>query len=198
MISNTLDQWGLVSKLFHWVMGVLLISMLGAGLWMEQLPPSDMKWFVYGIHKSTGLMLLLVVVLRLGWRLMHKIPAYPTDMPCYQKSLSSLTVWALYGLMFAMPVTGFVMSAFGGHPVPFFGLFTISAVAEGPTAIGSLSHQLHTVLGWSFVALLVLHVLGALYHHWIRRDALLRRMWFFYKMPAPSKKTKKKPSGKLP
>ncbi|MGL4371689.1 MAG: cytochrome b, partial [Alphaproteobacteria bacterium] len=154
--------------------------------------------FVYGIHKSTGLMLLFLVVLRLGWRLMHKIPAYPADMPCYQKSLSSLTVLALYGLMVAMPVTGFEMSAFGDHPVPFFGLFTIPALAEGPTAIGSLSSQLHTVLGWSFIALLVLHVLGALYHRWIRRDALLKRMWFFYKMPAPSKKTKKKPSGKLP
>lgn len=121
-------------------------------------------------------MLLFLVVLRLGWRLMHKIPAYPADMPCYQKSLSSLTVLALYGLMVAMPVTGFVMSAFGGHPVPFFGLFTIPALEEGPTAIGSLSYQLHTVLGWSFIALLVLHVLGALYHNWIRRDALLKRM----------------------
>jgi cytochrome b561 len=192
MISNTLDKWGLVSKLFHWVMGVLVISMLGAGLWMEQLPPSDMKWTVYGVHKSTGLMLFFLVVLRLGWRLMGQVPAYPADMPCYQKSLSSLTVLALYGLMFAMPVTGFVMSSFGGHPVPFFGLFTISALGEGTTSIGSLSHQLHTVFGWSFIALLVLHVLGAFYHHWIRRDTLLKRMWFFYKMPDPSKKTKKK------
>jgi cytochrome b561 len=192
MISNTSEQWGLVSKTLHWGMAVVVIGMLWVGLWMTSLSPSDTKWSFYAIHKSTGLMVLFLALLRLGWRLLGRVPTYPPDMPLYQKSLSSLTVFALYALMFAMPLTGFVMSAFGGYPVPFFGLFTIPALAEGKTAASDIGSQLHTVLGWSFITLLIFHTLGACYHHWIRRDALLARMWFS-KMPARTEKSKKKP-----
>lgn len=178
MIKNTTQHWGIVSKLLHWGIGILIIGMLAVGLWMMELAPSDQKWTIYGLHKSIGLLLLGLVIVRLIWRLANKVPAYPDDMPWHLKVASSATILCLYLLMLAMPLTGVVMSVFGGFSVPFFDWFALPALTEGRTPLSMFSRQLHTIFGWSFIALISLHTLGAFYHHVIRKDTIFKRMWF--------------------
>ena len=178
MIKNTTTRWGVVSKLLHWGMGALILGMLVVGVWMVDLAPSDQKWTLYGLHKSIGLILLGLIVGRVIWRFANEVPAYPKDMPASLQWVSSLTIFVLYLLMLAMPITGVLMSLFGGYAISFFGWVSLPALTEGRTALSIISHQLHTFLGWTFIWVLVLHTLGALYHHVVRGDTVLKRMWF--------------------
>src|SRR6185312_8715047 len=125
IIKNTHNHYGIVAILFHWVIALVIIGLLAEGLYMVSLPISLQKLKLFGWHKEYGILVLALASLRLGWRLANQVPALPDTLPWWQKVASRAVHWAFYGFMFAMPVTGWLITSAAGLPISFFGWFTL-------------------------------------------------------------------------
>lgn len=177
MIRNSRTHYGLPAKLFHWVLAVPLIVVPFFMYTIVDLPASEFKKFAYFMHKSAGVLLMMLLSLRLIWRLMNVQPELPRDLPPLLQKAIRLAHYALYALALSMTFSGMLMSLYGGHSVPFFGLFEIRGWQHNPE-LGRWFWQAHGVIAKALLTLIGLHVLGALWHHYVRRDQVLRRMWF--------------------
>lgn len=173
---NTIQTYGIIARTFHWVMAVMVIGMLAVGFYMAGMAMGPDKIQIYGWHKATGILVLGLVTLRLLWRWSNKAPALPGNLSTIQRLLAHLSHFGLYGLMFGMPLVGWAMSSAAGIPVSVFGWFTLPPLLEADKGVLTLTKILHYYGGLAFVALIGLHFLAALYHHFIRGDNVLRRM----------------------
>jgi cytochrome b561 len=130
-----------------------------------------------GVHKSIGLTILVLTLVRIGWRLTHTPPALPADMPSWQVLLAKGTHWLFYVLLVAVPLSGWIFSSAGPYPLNWFGLFDIPKLAvEKGSMLAEAAHEGHEIMGQFFIPLLLLHVGAALYHHFRLKDGVLRRM----------------------
>ena len=175
-LKNTREEWGGVSKTLHWLVVALILAMAWLGLTMGDLPNGPDKIATYALHKSIGLTILALVLLRLGWRLYAGAPATVAGTPPWQERIASLTHWALYALLLAMPLSGWVLNSASGFPLQWFGLFNLPAIAGKDHDLHELAEQIHELLFWTLVALVVAHAAAAFYHHLFQRDATLARM----------------------
>lgn len=175
-IRNTPSQWGSVSKLLHWLVVALVLAMAGLGLTMTDLPRGADRSVAYALHKSLGITLLAVVVLRLAWRLHAGAPAPVTGTPRWQVRVAALTHWALYGFLLAMPMSGWMLNSASGSALEWFGLVNLPAIAGEDPALRDRAGDVHEWLFWSLSALVVVHVAAAFYHHLFIGDATLARM----------------------
>jgi cytochrome b561 len=132
MLKNTLQSYGLIARLLHWTMAILILGMIGMGYVLIQMPPSDLRSSLFGIHKATGLLILVLVSCRLLWRYHNVTPLTPNTIPPWQRSLAKLNIFTLYSLMFLVPVSGLGGALFGGYPLSFYGLFTIPSLTKNP------------------------------------------------------------------
>lgn len=173
---NSSLAYGIVARGFHWAMALLVISMLCVGFYMHGMPVSPDKIRVYDLHKATGAVILGLVSLRLLWRLANPTPALPADMPAWQRWGAHLSHFGLYGLMFAMPLIGWAMSSAADRPVSVFGWFTLPHLVQPDKDLITLTKTLHYYGALAFIALISLHAGAALYHHFYRKDNILRRM----------------------
>lgn len=161
-----------VARALHWVMALLIIANLVGGLAHDALG----DW-VMPLHKSTGLLILLLALVRIGWRIGHPAPPYPATMAAWERLAAGATHLILYAMMLLIPLTGWIMASAGRWPLDFYGLFAVPkfAVSKGDAIVG-ISHEGHELLAYAMIALLVLHVAAALRHHFLLRDGVLRRM----------------------
>jgi cytochrome b561 len=174
-LRNTETRFGLVSISFHWLLALLIIVMLALGLYMTTLPVSPQKFKLYGLHKEIGMTILLLAFLRLFWRLANRVP--PLDeLSMFEKISAKAMHWLLYGFMFAMPITGWLMTSAAGFPVSFFGWFTVPDLIGPNDAYRKLFDTVHEWLGYGLIAAISLHTAAALKHHFIDKDDILRRM----------------------
>ncbi len=174
--KNTRAEWGSVSKLLHWLVVVLILVMAWIGLRMGDMPNGPDKIATYAMHKSIGISILALVLLRLSWRLYAGAPAAVPGTPAWQERLASLTHWALYALLLAIPLSGWVLNSASGFPLQWFGLFNLPAIAGRDHGLHELAEEVHEWLFWAMVALAVAHAAAAFYHHLFQRDATLARM----------------------
>lgn len=163
-------QYNLKSKLIHWVMSIMIITMLLVGYFMQGMPA-----LVYNLHKSTGMLLLGLLCIRLVMRLKSQYPELPETTPQIVKFIAKANVLGLYLAMFIMPLSGFLMSTLSGHAVPFFGLFEISSFTTYKP-LAYTCHKIHEICPIIFIALITAHIAGGLFHHFILKDNVLRRM----------------------
>jgi cytochrome b561 len=174
-IKNTTTHYSLISKLFHWIMSLLIIGLLCVGLYMTDLPNSLEKLQLYGYHKATGIFVLFLVTLRVLWRFFNISPTL-APMPNWQRiSVHSLHA-ALYVFMFAMPLTGWMMSSASGIPVSFFGLFVLPDLISPNKQLMEILAETHEILAFILIGMISLHLLAALKHHFINKDNTLRKM----------------------
>lgn len=183
---NTFLRYGNIAMMFHWIIAALIIVNLCLGLYMSDLPRSDPgRYTLFQFHKSVGLTVLVLSLLRLGWRLMNPVPPLPASMGLLLRLASRANHYLLYLLMVGIPFVGWMMVSASplGLPTPYFGLFSwphIPWLAELPRATKVPLHDsledLHAFLAFSAILLLVIHVGGALYHQFLRRDDVLKRM----------------------
>lgn len=180
-LQNTTSSYGSVAKAFHWVMAALIILNLIVGLKMAGLPVGPDKFKLYGWHKSFGALVLILVSLRLAWRLANVTPLLPGTIRPFEQTLARLGHFALYALMFAMPLSGWAMSSAAGLPVSFFGLFILPDLVEPNQALKATLMELHELMGFALIGMILLHVLAALLHHFYYKNNVLRRMLPFVK-----------------
>jgi len=175
-LLDTDKRFGLVSIANHWLAALLVIGMLCLGLYMGDLPKGPWKGELVAIHKSFGILVLILGAIRIGWRLGNMRPEpVDTAQPWLRKTARLLHV-LLLAMMLALPLTGWAMSSAGDHPVSFFGLFQLPPLLAVDKGLGHILGDVHSVLAWTLIALLSLHVGAALQHHFMARDATLRRM----------------------
>lgn len=174
-LKNPSDRWGAVSQLFHWLIVALLLAMAYLGLTMTDLPNTPHKANVYALHKSIGLTILALAALRLLWRLYAGRPR-EVAMPRWQERVAALTHAALYLLLFAIPLSGWLINSTSGFPLRWFGLVRIPAIAHRDAALNALAKDIHETLFWTLAAVAAAHAAAALWHHFAQRDATLVRM----------------------
>ncbi len=175
-LKNTKEQWGSVSKTLHWVIVVLFLAMAWIGLTMGDMRNGPDKVATYALHKSIGITILVLMLLRLAWRLYAGAPDPVPGTPRWQERIATLTHWALYALLIAMPISGWVMNSAAGFPLQWFGLFNLPAIAGKDHNLHELAEGVHEQLFWILVVVATLHAAAAFYHHLFQRDATLTRM----------------------
>ena len=165
-----------VAITLHWLMAIAIIGMLGVGVWMSGLKTSPTKIEVYTWHKWIGLTILALAAMRMVWRAYNPPPLYAESIPAWQLRVATLTHRLAYLLMFAMPLSGWLQNSAAGFPLTWFGLFKVPALVARDKAMFAFWQQTHEVLGWMLMALIAVHVLAALKHHFLDRDDTLRRI----------------------
>jgi cytochrome b561 len=184
---NTKLRYGSVAMSFHWLIAVLVIVNLCLGFYAaNMLDDNDLNYFpIIQLHKSIGLTVLVLSVLRLGWRLINPIPPLPSDFGPTMRLLAHASHFLFYFFIIAVPLLGWMMvsASARGTPTIYFGLYQwphIPWLAELPRAdkraFSGLFHESHAILAYSALALAVVHIAAALWHQFIRRDTVLRRM----------------------
>jgi cytochrome b561 len=181
MRSPTLRYNG-VAMTLHWLIALLIVLNFAAA-WIAETMPKPEQMSIMANHKSIGLTVLILTVVRIVWRLTHRPPPAQRSHQPWERTLASTVHAMFYVLMIGLPLTGWSMVSSGG-PVSVFGLFSMPALPV-PTsdAAGDTFHDVHVKLAWLMLALLVLHVLGALKHQFGDRDFTLGRMIPFLRAP---------------
>lgn len=159
----------------HWLMAVGLAGTFLLGLSMHELPPSPQRLRLYAWHKWAGVTLFLLALLRLRWRLAHRPPPLPV-MPAWQRLAAQWVHGLLYLLMFAVPLSGWLMSSAKGFQTVWFGILPLPDLVGRDKALGDALTVLHRALNYLFLGLVVVHVAAALKHQFHDRDGLMLRM----------------------
>jgi cytochrome b561 len=168
------QRYSLVARTLHWIMAVLILFNLWLGIAHDSLPR---EWQVMPLHKSVGLTVLGLAILRLIWRLTHRPTPLPGQLPVWERAAAKVTHYSFYAFMLLVPLTGWIMTSAGNRPLDWFFLFDVPkfAVAKGDAIVG-LSGEAHEIIGYLWMALILLHIVAALRHHFILKDDVLRRM----------------------
>lgn len=163
-----------VARCLHWTIAALVIINLAIGLLHDFLPKGLPAM---PVHKSIGLTVLALSAFRLFWRITHRPPPFPAQMPGWEKATAQMVHYILYALMFVMPMTGWIMSSAGDRPLNFFWLFDVPkfAVTKADPITG-FSREAHEILGFTMAALVLGHIAAALRHHLLLRNNVLNRM----------------------
>ena len=177
MWRNSTEGWGALSKSLHWLIAVLIAVQVVLGGIASDLKLSPLKLDLFVWHKSIGMLVLLLVLLRLGWRLGQPVPR-PAEVSPLLRRLAALTHFLLYGLLLLIPLSGWVVNSAAGIPLKLFWLVPLPDITAADDALKESAAEVHEVAVALLLALLALHVAAALWHQFVRRDGILRRMWF--------------------
>ena len=182
-MSTATTTYNSVAKILHWVIALLILSALAIGWTMtdDAIPNGPMKGLLFQTHKSFGILVLGLSLLRMLRRLMNPPPALPDSMPRWEKIAAKATHCAFYVLMLALPLTGWALNSTSIHHIVLFGVVPFPNLPVLPDLpnkkeIGEVLEGTHGAMASILAALLVLHVGGALKHHFIDRDSVLLRM----------------------
>jgi cytochrome b561 len=171
-----LSKYPLAIRILHWLMAVIIVSLLAVGLIMTDMPKGDpTRATLYSLHKSFGLTILMLFFLRIVLRIKLGRPPLPEVIPPIERKLAELGHWTLYGFMVAMPVSGYLMSTSFGLPVKWFGLM-LPRLVDVDRARGALASDFHTFAAYALIALIIVHAGAVLLHYIQHRVNLLSRM----------------------
>ncbi len=163
------------ASVLHWLLAAALLGNFVLGVYMHELPLSMTRLRLYNWHKWAGIVILAASLVRLLWRLGHRPPA-DLPMPRWQARVAHFVHLALYGLFFAVPLSGWAYSSAAGFPVVVFGLLPLPDFVPVDRALAEALKGLHKLCTLSLAALVLLHVAAALKHQFVDRDGLLQRM----------------------
>lgn len=179
LIKNTTTQYGIVAIFLHWFIAMLIIGMIVLGLYMTDLPISLEKLKLYGWHKEYGFLILFLAILRIAWRFANITPLLPKTMPNWERLAARSVHFAFYFFMFAMPLTGWLITSASGLPASFFGLFVLPDLIKPDANQQHLFEIIHQWLAYALIVLITAHVLAALQHHFLYKDDIMRRIWLW-------------------
>jgi cytochrome b561 len=179
------QRYDLVQRLLHWSIAAIVLSMIGLGLFMvelpkqSELPPGEesVRAFYFLLHKSLGLTAAILIAIRIVWRLTHKAPPLPDTISKLQQRAASVVHWLLYFLMIAMPVSGYMQSMYSKYPTKFWGI-KLPRTAEADNVMRANFTEVHEILAFAFIAVLIVHI-GAAIKHKFDGSGVMQRMSLF-------------------
>jgi cytochrome b561 len=170
------DRYTRTAIALHWLVGIALLAQMAFGWMLTEIPrQTPARGFYVNLHKSTGLTLAALIVLRLLWRLAHRPPPLPPGIERWQCRAALATHRMLYALMLLMPLSGYVASNFSRHGLRYFG-HALAPWGPDLPAVYQVLNGVHVVSAWLLAALIALHVAAALQHAWIGRDDVVSRI----------------------
>lgn len=169
-------QYGAVAKLLHWLIFALVAAQFVIAWTMPEIHRGTPPEGLVAWHLSVGTAILLLIVLRLLWRLSHPAPPPLAGVPEWQRSLSRLVHGLLYAILLVDPVLGWGNASSRGYPVKLFGAIPLPALFEKGSRLGHQLGDIHSTLAWVMLFLIGVHAASALYRHFIAKDPTLRRM----------------------
>lgn len=175
-LRNTRERYGLVAQLFHWIIVLLVIMQFVLGFMAHGLPISLERLILLARHKSIGITIFVLVVLRLVWRLYSKPPALPPSPHRFFDTAAHASHGLLYGLLLAMPPVGWLLSSASNLTVAWFGLFSLPNLVAPDKRLAQIMLLTHESMAWLLLATITVHVLAAFWHHFALRDTVLLRM----------------------
>ncbi|HSJ48342.1 MAG TPA: cytochrome b [Gammaproteobacteria bacterium] len=177
MWRNSRQQYGIISITLHWLVALLVFSQFGLGLWMVELDYYD-GWYQRApdLHKSIGITLFGIMVLRLFWRYVNPRPAPLPSLASWEKRLSGWLHVFFYPLLFVLMLSGYLISTADGRAIAVFDLFRVPATLTSIPDQEDVAGLVHQWLAYTLIGLVALHALAALKHHFLDRDATLTRM----------------------
>ena len=182
MLKNTDTTYGSLHRAIHWIMAIMIIGMIAVGMYIHGLDADNpaeapTKLALGALHKATGIMVLLLVVLRAIWVFSGPRPGLPDSVSRWQRIVAKSLHHTFYLLMFAMPISGYVMTSHAQKPVNMYGLFELPMLFDGQNLEKAKAvFEVHEMLAEVLLALIVAHLAVALKHHFIDKDNILRRM----------------------
>jgi len=177
-MKNTKTAYGLIAKLFHWLIFIMITIAVIAGNFIDSLPKGQEKIDFINTHKAIGIVILSLVLLRLLWKLINTTPDHVEGVSSAQSFLSDAMHWGLYVLMAAQPISGLLMSQASGYPVNVFGMGTVPTLVEKSKDLAGIFHEAHEIIWVLLVIAIVGHAAAALHHHFIAKNETLKRMSF--------------------
>ena len=178
MIGNSKATWGWPAKWLHWLGAILILVLLGHGWWMTHMAARPERLFNYNWHAALGYDLVVLLVLRLLWRWSHPVPALPADLAPWERFSAHAGHFGLYLLMLGSALSGWALAGTFRRPMnkDAFGL-TVPPLSQD-RSLHDLFEESHFVLSYLLAALIVVHIFGALRHHLVKHNDVMRRMWF--------------------
>lgn len=175
--SATMKKYSIQARILHWLMAAVILSALGLGIYMTNLgKDATNRMQIYNLHKSLGVTVMILVLIRIAIRLKNKPPALPTTIKAIERKLANGTHHILYLLMILVPLSGYLMSSFFGFPVHLFSLEIPMLVSANPT-VGKFFAEAHEILAYALLGVITLHALGAFKHLFDgKENNVLRRM----------------------
>jgi cytochrome b561 len=176
-LRNTVQRYGVIARFFHWTMFLLLGLTVLLALNMEDMLEPD-KSQTEWLHRSLGVLILFLLILRFGWKLINPRPANPPG-PAWMNVVAQMVHWSFYFIILLQVVAGILLSQADGESVSFFGLFALPDLVPADRTMHEFWEEIHEVNWIVLTALVIGHVAAALYHHFRDRDDVFRRMWIF-------------------
>lgn len=173
---NTATRFGAIAQFFHWIIVALIITQYVLVQIFEDMPLGMAKIKMIGNHKAVGMTILMLAVLRLIWRWANPVPELPGTLKPYERRLAHISHILLYLLIFAIPVSGWIMSSVANIPVSYFGLFAFPNLVGADKSWVDPVKEVHEILNVMLLITVAIHVAAALKHHFILKDDVLKRM----------------------
>lgn len=176
-LKNTTSKWGFIALTFHWLSAVIIFFLFGLGLYMVELDYYD-PWYQKApfVHRSMGILLFGLILARLMWRWLSISPEHLVSHQLWERRLATTTHGLLYLLMMVLMVSGYFISTADGRSIDVFGWFSVPAVITGVENLEDYAGEVHEWTAYGLMGLASLHIAGALKHHFLDKDATLRRM----------------------
>ena len=176
-LRNTSEQYGLIAVVLHWIVALALIGLFALGLWMVGLDYYS-PWYRDGPwwHRSIGLMVGAVMIVRLLFRWWGPTPVPEKSLKRYERHMASITHGLLYLLVFTIVVSGYLISTADGQPIEVFNWFNLPSLISGIENQEDIAGEVHEYLAWFMIVLASVHALAALKHHFIDGDRTLLKM----------------------
>lgn len=177
MLRNTRISWGALSRVFHWSLGLVIIGMLAYGWWMNHIAATPDRFFYRSIHADIGYVVLLLMIARLIWRSVNLMPAPPANSPAWEQLAARVSHAALYGVTILVATLGWAHA--GAHKPDYadwFGLFRVPQFTSTNKESADFFEHWHIYMAYVLIALVAIHILAALYHHFIKRDDVMSLM----------------------
>jgi cytochrome b561 len=169
------ERYSAAMQAFHWIVALLMFAVLPLAWAMVEMPRTDpSREWLYMLHKSVGVTILVLVAVRLILRVSQPIPPEPAGTPRWMRATGVASHWLLYVILFVMPISGYVLSSAGGNAVSYFGLFDLPMLPKDD-ALRHTAVTVHLTVQWAVYALIALHLLATAWHVAVRRDGLLER-----------------------
>ena len=175
-LRNSATRWGAVAQLLHWTVVVLIIAQFIMGYVAARLPLGLQQLVLLTRHKSVGMTILVLAILRIIWRVMSQRPALPAGIIRWETVATHVTHGMLYVLLLAIPLSGWMMSSARSFPVSWFGMFDVPDLVAPGEAMFEFMQQTHVAVTTALLVVSVTHALVALKHHFVSRDTVLRGM----------------------
>ncbi len=175
-LRNSTHRWGSVAQFLHWSVAALIFALMALG-WLAVLTPlSPAKITLFYWHKSLGMLVLALVLVRLGWRAGNPPPEMPAALPWWEPFLARATHVFLYVLIVLMPVSGWLINSAAGIPFKIFWVLPLPAISPVSDSLERLFELVHLAVFWALAVVLIGHIGAALRHHFLLRNPILRRM----------------------